>query len=102
MQKNHPIYDSIDDIIGFLNETNRCFKDQKEPDLPKSINEKNLIEEQYDSLSEFQINFEDETKKKKDQFQVIQTTNENFQNNNENFQKYITPNDSFMNPNCNV
>ena len=70
MQKNSSVYDSIDDIIGFLNDGNKCFKESasKEQDLTKQIQEKSILEEQYDSLSEFQSNYEEESKKRKNNF----------------------------------
>ena len=96
MQKNYSLYDSIDDIIGFLNEGNKTFKEHKETDSQKlAINEKSILEEQNDSLSEFQANYEEENKKKKnDQNQMFQLTNENFHKN-------FTSNDSFINSSSN-
>jgi len=98
MQKNYSIHDSIDDIIGFLNENNKSFKDHvlKDPDSTKLALEKSILEEQYDSLSEFQMTYEDENKKKKDQYQL----NQNFSNENL-MPKVFMPNDSFANPSVN-
>lgn len=97
MQKNSSIYDSIDDIIGFLNEGNKNFngrtpKDAKDSEIFKTINEKSMIEEQFDSLSEFQMNYEEENKKKKEIVHIIP------QMSGENFFKNANPNDSFSNP----
>lgn len=95
MQNNSSVYDSIDDIIGFLNDGNKFFKEStsKEQDFTKQIHEKSILEEQYDSLSEFQNNYEEESKKKKEQFQI---STQNFSN--DNAHKILMPNDSFVNP----
>lgn len=94
MKKNSFVYDSIDDIIGFLNEGGRNNKEleqtSKEQEFQKSINEKSLLEEQYDTLSEFQANYEEEYKKKGEKNQVIQN------NSIENLQRSIQ-NESFFN-----
>lgn len=91
MEKKFSVQDSIDDIIGFLNEGNKSFKDPKKIEV-SSPPDKVIAEDQYDSLSEFQTNYEEENKRKKEQFQINQ------QLSNENMQKILTPNDSFHNP----
>lgn len=92
MQKNGEIYDSIDDIIGILNNVKKNHRETspKDQENLKNSQEKIIFEEQYDSLSEFQINYEEENKKKKENIMSFPPNSTN-----ENFFKNLNPNESF-------